>query len=152
MTIELSTLFEDVANITSTIVLAGAAVSAIALLISKGSGLRNWWNAREKRRSHIDSLVGRTFVDDSTIKSIANGVKSLEEKALSLEEDVQSLKKSDERHERLLAETLKENQLFSHALLGLLDHAIKNGANGTAHSARKKLQNYINNRAHELKK
>ena len=131
---------------------------AVTTVLVLQNQLRNWKKnsdearaerrKRERREETLDSLVASA----ENIHALMKHMKDLS-KCSPMIHDIkhaqEELIKQNAKQDESIAESLEERGLQMRALRGLLDKAIKDGANGTAHSARAELEEYLNKRAHK---
>ncbi len=145
--------WEHFISILSALILISSAVGAVGVLTSKGILFKKWNERRAKRARALSKLaeIADSVVDLRYIQNISESMSAITLHVDKLETTVKDLEKRDIKQNKLIEDIYAENSIFCEAMLGLLDHAIKNGANGTAHKARNMLEKHINEKAHRIK-
>lgn len=145
-------IWERFSSILSALILISAAVVGVGNIVSKGELIRAWKRRRAKKQRAINKLaeMADSVVDMKYIQTIAENMSAITLHVDTLEQSIKKLDDNAKEKDKLIKNINIENSICCEALLGLLDYAIKNGANGTAHSARDKLQEHINKKAHDL--
>lgn len=116
-------------------------LALIAGIITNTQKFKAWNRERVKRNKSLDALAERA--DD--IQSLIDNqyqMHEIYEKLEKIELIVDRTSRENVRQDKQIMTSLEERKLLMYGIMAILDWAIDNGANGTAHHAREELTKY----------
>lgn len=124
-------------------------LALIAGIITNTQKFKTWNRERVQRNKSLDALAERA--DDIQVL-IDNQCQMHEiyEKLEKIELIVDRTSRDNGRQDRQIMTSLEERKLLMYGVMAILDWAIDNGANGTAHSAREHIREYKYSMSHKF--
>lgn len=117
------------------------AVALIVGLITNTQKFKTWHTERLKRNKNLDRLAERADDIQSLIDNQYH-IHEMYEKLENIEKMVDKTSRDNGRQDRQIMTSLEERELLMYGVMAILDWAIDNGANGTAHNAREQIRKY----------
>lgn len=146
-------LFELSLRVLAVVGAISAGFYAIFQLLTLSKTFREWCKARREYTEALKRIAEKdqeiTGMSER-IGAIETNLKTVQEVTTHTCEMAEKTKMHNQRQDRQIAHSLKERELIAQGVSALLDWAIANGANGTAHRAKDALRVFQFEQAHKF--
>ena len=117
------------------------AVALIVGLITNTQKFKTWHRERTKRNKNLEVLADRAEDIQSLIDN-QHQIHEIYKKLEKIELMVDKSTRDNGRQDKQIMTSLEERELLMYGVMAILDWAIDNGANGSAHNAREEIRKY----------
>lgn len=159
--------WEMIKNVAGDLAIIAGILGSTWLILAKGKEVYTWIATKEERKKALDKAIEnyskideihadlkamQEVMDIIVIDNKNNNDKILEQesKIKCMNEEIKKLNDFNRKQDKQIKNSLEERDILMTGVLGLLDKAIQDGANGTAHAGRDKIVEYMRKKSHNM--